>query len=43
MTLGQLLEEGASRLSQKGIEEALLDARYLGKRFVPEHSKRPEV
>lgn len=29
MTLGQLLEEGASRLSQKGIEEALLDARYL--------------
>lgn len=29
MTLGQLLEEGASRLSQKGIGEALLDARYL--------------
>ncbi|MGI5947338.1 MAG: peptide chain release factor N(5)-glutamine methyltransferase [Lachnospiraceae bacterium] len=29
MTLGQLLEEGASRLSQKGIGETLLDARYL--------------
>ena len=29
MTLGQLLEAGAERLSQKQIAEAELDARYL--------------
>lgn len=29
MTLGQLLEEGAKRLSEAGVSEAELDARYL--------------